>query len=156
VFREKERRTLPEEALLASPHFPNHARMAVRETYREFVVEQLGRVRPVTWRKMFGGVGIYAGDAFFALLDNDTLYFKTGDANRADFEARGMKPFRPFGPDTKPMGYHEVPADVLEKVTELEVWLGKAVAVAEAQGSKPQSRKRKTTQARVSPKARGV
>ena len=115
--------------------------MAVHDSYRDFVVEQLGRVCPVTWRKMFGGVGIYAGDAFFALLDNDTLYFKTGDANRADFEARGMKRFQPFGPSTKPMGYHEVPADVLENMAELEAWMGKAVAVA-GQARTKQGRKR--------------
>ena len=111
--------------------------MAVRDSYREFVVEQLGRVRPVTWRRMFGGVGLYADGAFFALLDNDTLYFKTGDANHPDFTARGMKPFQPFGPDTKPMAYHEVPADVLENVAELTVWLGKAVTVARAKKAKP-------------------
>lgn len=110
--------------------------MAVSASYREFVVEQLGRVRPVTWRKMFGGVGLYAGDHFFALLDNDTLYFKTGDANRAGFTARGMKPFQPFGPDTKPMDYHELPADVLETPALLAEWMAKAVAVAGAAGKR--------------------
>lgn len=104
--------------------------MAVRDSYREYVLEQLGRVRPVTWRKMFGGVGVYAEDRFFALLDNDTLYFKTGDTNRADFEARGMPPFQPFGPGTKPMDYHELPGDVLENVAEFPEWIAKAVAVA--------------------------
>jgi len=104
--------------------------MAVRDSYREYVLEQLGRVRPVTWRKMFGGVGVYADDRFFALLDNDTLYFKTGEANRADFESRGMRPFQPFGPGTKPMDYHELPGAVLENVAELPEWIAKAVAVA--------------------------
>ena len=105
--------------------------MAVRDSYREYVLEQLGRVRPVTWRKMFGGVGVYADDRFFALLDNDTLYFKTGATNRADFEGRGMPPFQPFGPGTKPMDYHELPGDVLENVAELPEWIAKAVAVTE-------------------------
>jgi DNA transformation protein len=116
--------------------------MAVRDSYREYVLEQLGRVRLVTWRKMFGGVGVYADDRFFALLDNDTLYFKTGDANRADFEARGMPPFQPFGPGTKPMDYHELPGDVLEDPAELAAWLAKAVTVAAA-GAKPKRPARK-------------
>jgi DNA transformation protein len=125
--------------------------MAVRDSYRDFVVEQLGRVRPVTWRRMFGGVGIYADGAFFALLDNDTLFFKTGDTNRGDFEARGMKPFQPFGPDTKPMSYFEVPGDVLENVAELAMWMAKAVAVAEVQSSKLKVQKNKARSSRQKP-----
>ena len=125
--------------------------MAVGDSYREFVLEQLGRVRPVTWRKMFGGIGVSAEGAFFALLAHDMLYFKTNDANRPDFEARGLKPFQPFGPGTKPMGYYEVPADVLENVAKLTVWLAKAVAVAKV--SKTRSRApRKPT--RPSPETR--
>jgi len=34
---------------------------------------------------MFGGVGIYCGDLFFGLIDDDTLYFKVDDSNRSDF-----------------------------------------------------------------------
>jgi DNA transformation protein len=114
--------------------------VAVRDSYREFVVEQLGRVGPVTWRKMFGGVGIYADGSFFALLDNDTLFFKTGGTNRGDFEARGMEPFRPFGPNSKPMAYHELPPDILENVAELTVWMGKAVGEARQVRTKPKRR----------------
>jgi len=36
--------------------------MAVSQSYREFVLEQLGRVAPVTGRSMFGGVGIVPKD----------------------------------------------------------------------------------------------
>ena len=105
--------------------------MAVSDSYREFVLEQLGRVRPVTARRMFGGVGLYADDAFFALLDNDTLFFKVDDTTRPEFEAAGMKPFQPFGEGTKPMnGYYEVPADVLERGERLAVWMRQAIDVA--------------------------
>ena len=66
--------------------------MAVSREYREFVLEQLGRVVAVTSRSMFGGVGIYGDGLFFALLDNDTLYLKVDDSNRGDFEAAGTGP----------------------------------------------------------------
>ena len=46
---------------------------------------------------MFGGVGIYAGELFFALIADDTVYFKVDQSNRPEFEARGMGPFRPYG-----------------------------------------------------------
>ena len=107
--------------------------MSVSAEYKEWLLEQLGRVRPVTARQMFGGVGIYVEDAFFALLDNDTLFFKVDDTTRPDYEARGMKPFQPFGEGTRAMGgYYEVPVDVLERIELLEVWMGKAVRMAEA------------------------
>src|SRR5690242_12420495 len=100
--------------------------MAVSQSYREFVLEQLGRVTPVTHKSMFGGVGIYAHGLFFALIAEDRLYFKVDDATRAEFEQRGMEPFRPFGEDS-PMGYYEVPADVVEDMNHLEMWVKKAI-----------------------------
>jgi DNA transformation protein len=104
--------------------------MAVRDSYREFVLEQLRHGGEVTWRRMFGGVGLYAAGVFFAVLDDDTLFFKTDATTRPEYEARGLKPFQPFGPDTQVLPYHEVPADVLENVNELKVWMARAVAVA--------------------------
>src|SRR5215469_16084702 len=105
--------------------------MAVSQSYREFVLEQLGRVTPVTGRSMFGGVGIYAHGLFFALIAEDRLYFKVDDATRREFEKRGMEPFRPFGEDSA-MGYYEVPADAVEDVNHLETWMRKAIDVATA------------------------
>jgi DNA transformation protein and related proteins len=104
--------------------------MPVSTAYREFVLEQLGRVLPVTARSMFGGVGIYADGLFFALIDDDTLYLKVDDTNRPDFEAAGMGPFRPYGDDSHVMQYYEVPADLLEEPERLRQWAEKAVAVA--------------------------
>jgi DNA transformation protein len=45
---------------------------------------------------MFGGVGLYSGDLFFALMDDDVLYFKVDDDQGALREA-GMGSFRPGG-----------------------------------------------------------
>jgi DNA transformation protein len=83
--------------------------MAVSQSYREFVLEQLGRVAPVMGKSMFGGLGIYAQGLFFALIAEDRLYFKVDEATRPEFEQRGMEPFLPFGEDSA-MGYYEVPA----------------------------------------------
>src|SRR5256885_8549648 len=102
--------------------------MSVSPTFRSFVVEQLQRVGPgVRARSMFGGVGIYAADLFFALLDDDTLYFKADDVTRPQFEDRGMEPFRPYGEDGEVMQYYEVPADVLEDPEGLKAWAEAAI-----------------------------
>ena len=105
--------------------------MPVSPEYREFVLEQFGRVVPVTSRSMFGGVGVYADGLFFALLDDDDTYLKVDDSNRGDFEAAGMGPFRPFA-DAQPMGYYELPAELLDDADLLRPWIFKALDVARA------------------------
>jgi DNA transformation protein and related proteins len=104
--------------------------MAVSVSFRTFVLEQLGQVRPVTFRPMFGGLCFFAEGRAFALASSDVLYFKVDDTNRPDFEAAGMGPFLPFGDPAKPMQYCELPAEVLEDPDELGPWMAKAIAVA--------------------------
>ena len=106
--------------------------MPVSESFRTFVVEQLGRVAPnIRARSMFGGVGIYAGDCFFALIADDTLYFKVDDSTRPTFVARGMEPFRPYGEDGEVMQYYAVPEDLVEDPEALQSWMSEAIAVAQ-------------------------
>ena len=105
--------------------------MPVSASYRTFVLDLLGRAAEgIRARGRFGGVGIYAGAFFFALIDNDTLYFKVDDATRGDFEAAGMGPFRPFGEGGDVMQYYQVPAEVLEDADRLAHWTDQAVDVA--------------------------
>jgi DNA transformation protein len=116
--------------------------MAFSKGYRDFVVEQLERIAPVTAKSMFGGVGLYAQSLFFALIAEDRLYFKVDDTTRPDFERLGMEPFRPFGEENA-MGYYEVPADVLEDMAQLGPWMRKAIGVAaKATQGKPKRSRR--------------
>ena len=104
--------------------------MPVSSQFREYVLEQLARVEPVTARSMFGGVGIYSSGLFFALMHDESVYLKVDDTNRADFEAAGMGPFRPFGDDSHVMQYYELPAELLEEPDRLRPWVHKALDVA--------------------------
>jgi DNA transformation protein len=105
--------------------------VTVSPTFRAFIVDQLTRVVPgVRARSMFGGVGIYAGDLFFALIDDDTVYFKVDAVNRPDFVARDMSPFRPYGEDGGEMQYYTVPADLLDHPEALRPWAEKSIAAA--------------------------
>jgi DNA transformation protein and related proteins len=106
--------------------------VSVSAGFRGFVLEQLGRVlHNVRGRSMFGGVGIYSGDLFFALIDDDTVYFKVDDITRPEFERRKMDPFRPYGPDGEVMQYYCVPGEVLEDAEALDDWVQRAIAVAQ-------------------------
>jgi DNA transformation protein len=105
--------------------------MSVSEGFRAFVLEQLARTTPaLRARNMFGGVGLYSGDLFFALMDDDVLYFKVDDGNRERFEELGMGPFRPRGDGGEVMQYYEVPAQILEDAEVLAPWAEEAVEVA--------------------------
>src|SRR4051812_18397055 len=104
--------------------------MAVSDSFKEFILEQLRDAGPVTAKQMFGGIGLYLEGTFFGLIADDALYFKVDDASRPEFVRLGSRPFQPFGEDSYSMQYYEVPADVLEDRTMLQEWTGKAVAVA--------------------------
>ena len=104
--------------------------MAVSVSFRTYLLEQLGQLRPVTTRPMFGGLTFFADGRAFALVAEDTLYFKVDDSNRPDFVATGMGPFLPFGDPDKPMQYYQLPEEVLEDPDLLGVWMTKAIAVA--------------------------
>lgn len=105
--------------------------MTVSANYRAFILEQLARVvSEVRARGMFGGVGVYSATTFFALIDDDVLYFKVDDQTRPDFEAQRMQPFRPFGEGGETMQYYEVPPHVIEDLDALRVWADRAIGVA--------------------------
>jgi DNA transformation protein len=122
--------------------------MAVSESFLTFVLEQLDGVKHVSSRRMFGGVGLYSGEHFFGLLDNDRLYFKADDATVVDYTREGMGPFRPGPSQAVSMKYYEVPVSVLEDRDVLAVWAGKAVAVSGARTRAMPPRKRRKTPSR--------
>jgi DNA transformation protein len=109
--------------------------MSVSNGYRTYIVEQLAAVPALSTRRMFGGLGLYSDEWFFALIDDDVLFFKVDDANRADYVSRGMKAFMPI-PGKASFGYYQVPADVIEDAEELTRWARRCVEVAQRAGQK--------------------
>src|SRR3954468_15215261 len=114
--------------------------MSVGAGFLQYVLEQLERLGGVSSRRMFGAVGLYRDDVFFALIDDDTLYFKVDDSTRPDYASRGMEPFRPYGPDREGMQYYCVPAEILEDAEALGEWVQRATAVARQARKRPRRR----------------
>lgn len=110
--------------------------MPVSDTYLDFVRDVLAERLPddtvLRTRCMFGGVGVYADDLFFALVADDVLYLKADDGNRPDFEAQGLAPFSYTRKDGRSasMAYYPPPADALEDPDRLQPWLDGALAAA--------------------------
>jgi DNA transformation protein len=104
--------------------------LKVSAGFKSFVLDQLEELGDVTPRSMFGGVGLYHRGVFFGIVARDTVYFKVGETNRADYEGARMKAFRPYPNRSGVMKYHAVPLEVLESAAELAIWARKAIAVA--------------------------
>jgi len=105
--------------------------VAVSRDYLAFVLGQLHEAGAVASRRMFGGVGLYLGEVFFALIADDTLYLRVDEDSRGEYLARGMRAFRPYA--NRPQlssRYFEVPADVLEDSSQLAAWARRALAAA--------------------------
>jgi len=105
--------------------------MAVRSQYLAYILEQLAGLGDLRPRRMFGAVGLYSGELFFGLVDDDTLFFKSDSTNSAEYIARKMPRFMPFPERPEAvMAYYQVPADIVEDAESLIAWARKSVAVA--------------------------
>lgn len=101
-----------------------------KDSFAQFVEEQLQGMDDIVFRSMFGGWGIYRDETFFGIVHDGKLFFKTYPGTRAEYEARGMAPFAPFGLRRtaklkKPLilkNYLEVPIDILEDRDQLHAW----------------------------------
>ncbi|TLZ21408.1 MAG: TfoX/Sxy family protein [Gammaproteobacteria bacterium] len=131
--------------------------MPVSSDFLAYVLEQLAGLAGLSARRMFGGVGLYCEELFFGLIDNDTLYLRVNDDNRADYTARGMSAFRPYAdrPELS-MSYYEAPADVLEDPAQLVSWARRSVAVAMAAAKPARAAKTAKPAPRVKRAVRGV
>jgi len=90
------------------------------------VAELFAPVVAVRTRRMFGGLGIYAGEAMFALAFDGEIFLKTTDTTRPEFAAAGSEPFRYMARSReRELGCWRLPAaafddeQVLHRFTEL-------------------------------------
>jgi DNA transformation protein len=104
--------------------------MAVSASFLAFVLEQLDGLRGVVTKRMFGGVGVYAGETFFAVMDNDTLFFKVNEPLAERYRKAGMPPFAPIPGKPPMLSYYQVPPRVLEDSDELAAWARESIAAA--------------------------
>ena len=97
----------------------------------ELVIEALRAFGPVTTRSMFGGWGFYRDGVFFALVANDTLYFKSDDENRAAFERASPGPFTFMKKGEEVVThYYAVPEDAFEDPQVMARWAREGYAAA--------------------------
>lgn len=73
----------------------------------EDMVDRLSPLGPVTWKKMFGGAGIFLEGKMFALVSHDGFaHLKVNDSNRERYAATDSTKFGN-------MPYFSIPSEVL-------------------------------------------
>ena len=113
----------------------------------ELAVESLRIFGPVTTRRMFGGWGIYRDGVFFALIAEDTLYLKSDDESRAEFERASPGPFTFEKKGERIVThYYAVPEDAFEDPRVMARWARLAYAAA-LRAAKSPRRPRKRSKA---------
>ena len=103
-----------------------------------YLRDQLRHWGPVEIRRMFGGHGIFRDGVMFALIHDETLYLRSDEANRAEFAAAGMAPFR-YRRRGKlvALGYHQAPPEALEDSEILARWADSGFAAAQRRRAHP-------------------
>jgi len=102
--------------------------MAAKSEFVEYLTEQLQPLGEVSARAMFGGWGFYLEGRMFALVAFETFFIKADGVNRAEFETRGLEPFRyESGGKMSVMSYFQPPAEAMDDGEMLCIWARKGV-----------------------------
>lgn len=95
------------------------------DSFLDFVLEQLAALPGLRCKRMFGGHGLYSGAAFFGLVFDGRLYFKTHPDTLAEYLEQHAAVFAPSEKQVL-KNYREVPVDILEDSERLSLWARKA------------------------------
>lgn len=87
---------------------------------------------PVEVRRMFGGAGIYADGAMFALVSDGAIYLKADERNGPAFDRERLEPFTYSrrGGKRASMSYRRMPERLYDEPDELVAWARDALAAA--------------------------
>ncbi len=114
--------------------------MAASADFSAYVAELFASLGALSFKKMFGVVGVYADELMFAIIAQDVLYLRVDEASEAAFRAAGSEPFVYHEKDGREvaMSYWRAPDEALEGPDEAAPWGRMAVdATARKRASKP-------------------
>lgn len=92
-------------------------------------IASMSSVAPVSYRRLFGGYGVYHQHVQFALIVRDHLYFRADEESRPLYIAKHMTAFLPEAASDS--SFFQVPDDVLNTPAELHYWMRIAVEAAQ-------------------------
>jgi DNA transformation protein len=106
--------------------------MVASDSFAEFLREQLAPLGRLTMRRMFGKTGVFCDGLMFAMVTDDTLYFRVDDHNRAAFEEARSAP--PLSYEKKggsiDLSFWRAPERLFDEPDELVTWARAAQTAA--------------------------
>lgn len=94
-------------------------------------LHHLSQVAPVSYRRIFTGIGLYHQQQLFAVMANDRLYFRVDDASIEPYLQRDMSALHPRVACVPDSHFYQLPEAVLEDTAELMFWMRAAVEASE-------------------------
>jgi DNA transformation protein and related proteins len=111
------------------------------------LIKDLARPIPgVTFKRMFGGHGVFRDGLMFAILLDEKLYFKADDSSRGRYLAEGLPPFsyaRKGGAAPVSLSYMLAPERLYDEADEFCEWAREAIEVARRADAKKPARQRR-------------
>lgn len=98
--------------------------MVASKAFSEFLRDQLSPLGAVSARRMFGKTGLFCDSVMFAIVTENTLYFRVDDLNKATFrEAEAFPPLNyEKGGRMIDLSFWRAPEQVLEETDKLVAW----------------------------------
>ena len=120
--------------------------MAVDSEFENFVRELFEPLPDITFRNMFGGLGVFRNGLMFALCSSQNVLALKADVHTIpDFQKEGCREWQPRMEGRKPvsMGYWEVPERLMDDPADFEQWAEEAFsAAARLDAGKPASQRK--------------
>jgi DNA transformation protein and related proteins len=106
--------------------------MVASETYTDFLREQLAPLGRLSLRRMFGKTGVFCDGVMFAVVTDNTLYFRVDDHNRGIFKEASSSPPLNYakGGAMIDLSFWRVPERLFDEPDELIAWARAALAAA--------------------------
>ena len=106
--------------------------MVASNAFAEFLREQLAPLGRLTMRRMFGKTGVFCDGVMFAMVTENTLYFRVDDQNRATFaEAEAFPPLNyEKGGQAIDLSFWRTPERLFDEPDELIAWAQAALQAA--------------------------
>ena len=106
--------------------------MVASDSFAEFLREQLAPLGRIAVRRMFGKTGVFCDGLMFAVVTDDTLYFRVDDGNQAAFEEAKSFPPLNYGKQgrTIDLSFWRAPERLFDEPDEFLAWARLALAAA--------------------------
>ncbi|OWJ64680.1 TfoX/Sxy family protein [Inquilinus limosus] len=106
--------------------------MAARNSFIDFLRDQIAPLGPITPRRMFGATGLFCEGVMFGVVAEDALYLRVDDHNRAAFKEAESHPPLSYEKQGRviDLSFWRVPDRLFDEPDELIDWARSALAAA--------------------------